>query len=68
MAAQSSSRVIEVLRTTLKQLEQSEDLAAYDRALRELKSSIARTIAELELRSDHALFDPRSDHVLIPAS
>jgi hypothetical protein len=68
MAAQSSSKVIEVLRTTLKQLEQTEDLGADDRALGELTSSIARTIAERELRSDHALSDPRSDHVLIPAS
>jgi hypothetical protein len=68
MAAQSFSKVIEVLRTTLKQLEQTEHLAADDRALGELKSSIARTIAELELRSDHPLADPRSDHVLIPAS
>jgi hypothetical protein len=68
MTAQSSSRVIEVLRATLKQLEQTEHLAADDRALGELKSSIARTIAELELRSDHALSDPRADHVLIPAS
>jgi hypothetical protein len=66
--AQSSSKVIAVLRSTLKQLEQPEDLATDDRALGELKNSIARTIAELELRSDHALSDPRSDHVLIPAS
>ncbi|MFL6304297.1 MAG: hypothetical protein ACJ72H_12220 [Candidatus Sulfotelmatobacter sp.] len=56
-----SSTVIEVLRTTLEQLEQTHDFASDDRALRELKSSITRTIAELELRSNPALSEPRSD-------
>ncbi|HTW61544.1 MAG TPA: hypothetical protein VMD55_07010 [Terracidiphilus sp.] len=45
----SSSSLVEVLRSTLKQLEQNEDLASDDPALAELKGSILRTIAELEI-------------------
>jgi hypothetical protein len=41
----ASSRIIEVLRTTLIQLEQAHDPASEDRALRELK---ARSRAQLQ--------------------
>lgn len=57
-----SSTVIEVLRTTLKRLEQTNDFTSDDRALRELKSSITRTIADLEFRSNPALCELRLDH------
>jgi hypothetical protein len=41
--------LIDVLRLTLEQVEKSESLNPDDKSLRELKSSIARTLAELEL-------------------
>ena len=44
-----SSSLVEVLRSTLKQLEQNEDLASDDPALAELRASILRTIAEIEV-------------------
>jgi hypothetical protein len=44
-----SSSLVEVLRSTLKQLEQNEDLASDDPALAELKGSIVRAITELEI-------------------
>jgi hypothetical protein len=44
-----SPSLVEVLRSTLKRLEQNEDLAADDPALAELKGSILRTITELEV-------------------
>jgi hypothetical protein len=49
MAAGGSSKLIGVLKLTLEQLEQTEGLGSDNRALRELRSSILRTIAELEL-------------------
>ncbi len=49
MVFPASSTLVEVLRSTLKQLEKNEDLAADDPALAELKGSILRTIAELEV-------------------
>jgi hypothetical protein len=45
----ASPSLIEVLRSTLQRLEQHEDLASDDPALAELKGSILRTIAELEV-------------------
>ena len=45
----ASPSLIEVLRSTLKRLEQHEDLASDDPALAELKGSILRTITELEV-------------------
>jgi hypothetical protein len=44
-----SSSLIEVLRSTLRQLEHNEDLASDDPALAELKGSILRAITELEI-------------------
>lgn len=41
--------LIDVLRLTLEQLEKSESLNPDDKSLKELRSSIARTIAELEV-------------------
>ena len=41
--------LIDVLRLTLEQVEKSESLNPDDKSLKELKSSIARTLAELEL-------------------
>jgi hypothetical protein len=45
----SSPNVVEVLRSTLKGLEKSEELAADDPALNELKGSILSRITELEV-------------------
>lgn len=44
-----SPSLVEVLRSTLERLEQNEDLAADDPALAELKATILRAIAELEV-------------------
>jgi hypothetical protein len=50
MAVEASSKLIEVLKKTLEQLEQTtEELRPDDRAMVELRSSILRTIAELEI-------------------
>ncbi|MGH9606130.1 MAG: hypothetical protein ACRD3N_10590 [Terracidiphilus sp.] len=49
-----------VLRTTLDQLERAEEIDAGDPALIELKRSIARTIAELEVVKASKI-DPGSD-------
>ncbi len=49
MVFPSSSNLVEVLRSTLKQLEHNEDLASDDPALAELKGSILRAITELEI-------------------
>jgi hypothetical protein len=45
----ASPSLIEVLRSTLRRLEQHEDLASDDPALAELKGYILRTITELEV-------------------
>lgn len=42
--------MIEVLRTTLRSLEQSEELHPADPALLELKNSLIRAIGEIELK------------------
>jgi hypothetical protein len=44
-----SSKLIGVLKSTLEQLEQTEELGADSRALQELRRSILLTIADLEL-------------------
>jgi hypothetical protein len=44
-----SPSLAEVLRSTLKRLEQNEDLASDDPALAELKATILRAITELEV-------------------
>jgi hypothetical protein len=49
MAVEASSKLIEVLKKTLEQLEQTEELRPDDRAMIELRSSILRAIAELEI-------------------
>lgn len=41
--------LIEILRATLRRLEQTQDLSPDDSTLLELKHSILRTIAELEI-------------------
>ena len=47
--AQASPKLVNVLRSTLKGLEKSEELAADDPALTELKGSILSSITELEV-------------------
>lgn len=47
----ASDRLFEVLRLTIIQVEQGTDLRPDDPAIAELKSSIMRTVAELEMRS-----------------
>lgn len=48
--SKSSPRdVIDILRSTLKKLEQSQELASDDAALAELRNTIMRSIAELEI-------------------
>jgi hypothetical protein len=54
MMVQSSPSLIELLRSTLEQLESSPELQKNDAAMRELKSSILRTLAELEVRKSAA--------------
>jgi len=49
-----SPTLTELLRSTLKRLEQNERLSPNDPALREIKSAILRSIAELELAHDQA--------------
>ena len=49
MAGAVSSKLIGVLKLTLEQLERTEELGHDSRAMRELRSSILRTIAELEI-------------------
>ncbi|MDX6460086.1 MAG: hypothetical protein QOE55_3783 [Acidobacteriaceae bacterium] len=49
MAVEASSKLIEVLKKTLEQLEQTEEVRPDDRAMVELRSSILRAIAELEI-------------------
>lgn len=44
-----SHRVVELLRSTIVQVEQTEDLRPDDPAIVELKSSIVRSVAELEM-------------------
>jgi hypothetical protein len=44
-----SDRLFEVLRSTIVQVEETADLRADDPAIVELKSSIVRTVAELEI-------------------
>jgi hypothetical protein len=45
----ASPSLIEVLRSTLNRLEQSEEISSNDPAMAELRGSILRTIAELEV-------------------
>jgi hypothetical protein len=52
MVARFAPDVIVVLQDTLKQLEKSQELRPDDPVLLELKSSITRTIAELQLKRD----------------
>jgi hypothetical protein len=54
MMVQSSPGLIELLRSTLEQLESSPDIRKDDAAMRELKNSILRTLAELEVRKSAA--------------
>jgi hypothetical protein len=44
-----SHSLVEVLRSTIAQVEQTADLRPDDPAIVELKSSIVRTVAELEI-------------------
>jgi hypothetical protein len=44
-----SDNLVEVLRSTIVQVEQSADLRPDDPAIVELKNSIVRTVAELEI-------------------
>lgn len=46
--------LIELLRNTLKQIERDQKLSPDEPAMRELKASILRVIAELELMKDSA--------------
>jgi hypothetical protein len=50
----ASPNLTELLRSTLRRLEQSERLSPDDPALREIKNAILRSIAELELARDQA--------------
>ena len=54
MVLQSSPGLIEILRATLEKLEQSNESGQNDSALRELKASILRAIAELEVHKSAA--------------
>ena len=45
----------ELLRSTLRRLEQMEDLRPNDPALKEIKSSILRSIAELEVSKEERI-------------
>ena len=49
MVTPASPSLIEVLRSTLNRLEQSEEISSNDPAMAELRGSILRTIAELEV-------------------
>lgn len=49
MSKPSARDLIDVLRSTLAQLEKSQDIAPDDPSLVELRNSIVRTIAELEI-------------------
>lgn len=49
-------KLIDLLRSTLEHLENAEGLEANDPALLEIKSSILRSIAELELAKDKKRF------------
>ena len=49
MAVEAFSKLIEVLKMTLEQLEQTESCGPDDRAVVELRRSILRTIAEFEI-------------------
>jgi len=48
--ADSYLTLLEVLRSTLERAEESQKLAPDEPALKDLKRSLARTIAELDLR------------------
>ena len=50
MNLQSSPGLITILQSTLKQLEQTEGMVPEDPALLELKRSIARILAEMEIK------------------
>jgi hypothetical protein len=54
MMVQSSSNLIELLRATLEQLERNPEYGRDEAALRELKSSLLRAIAELEIQKSAA--------------
>jgi hypothetical protein len=54
MMVQSAPGLIEVLRSTLERLERSPEVKYDDSAFRELKSSILRAIAELEVKKSAA--------------
>jgi hypothetical protein len=50
MNLQSAPGLITALQSTLKQLEETEEMAPEDPALLELKRSIARILAEMEIK------------------
>ncbi len=50
MNLQSSPGLITALQSTLKQLEETEEMGPEDPALLELKRSIARVLAEMEIK------------------
>ncbi len=51
----SPGNIIDILRNTLRRLEQSEDFSQNDRAVMELKRHIVQSIAELEVvKSAHS--------------
>jgi hypothetical protein len=50
MYLQPPPSLIELLRSTLQQVEQSAEVSPNDSSLQKLKSSIVRTIADLEIQ------------------
>ncbi len=59
MNMQSSPALITALQSTLTQLEQTEEMGPEDPALLELKRSIARILAEMEIKkASTAVIEP----------
>lgn len=50
MSSRSTPSLIDLVRSTLATLEKVEDFSAHDAATKELKASLLRTLAELEVK------------------
>lgn len=59
--------LVEILRVTLHELEQAEDLRAEDPAIHELKNSLVRAVAELSIQRARANVEPCGPLGLLPA-
>lgn len=68
MATGRPRTLVEILSTTLQELEQSEELRGEDPAINELKRSLVRAVAEILILRSGSTVKPSGASVLLPAT